>query len=174
MTHVYDYFVSRLLIEELRKTLVSLWQGTKAISPEALFCVIWEVVPRFRYVCLCNSRYMNERSWQLYNSVLFGKLYTVLVCVTVNLSLLAHMSEAQVSFTEPISSVVVFRRRSYVNISLKRLLLQFSSDFVQTVFTALETGLEWPNWMNQKLKKNIYKFWIIINHFNLLLLQIFS
>lgn len=38
-----------LLIEEVRKTLVSLWQGTKgAISPESLFCVIWKVVPRFR------------------------------------------------------------------------------------------------------------------------------
>ncbi|CAG2219760.1 USP3 [Mytilus edulis] len=38
-----------LLIEEVRKTLIALWQGTKgAISPESLFCVIWKVVPRFR------------------------------------------------------------------------------------------------------------------------------
>lgn len=38
-----------LLVEEVRKTLVALWQGTKgAISPESLFSVIWKVVPRFR------------------------------------------------------------------------------------------------------------------------------
>ncbi|ESO87591.1 hypothetical protein LOTGIDRAFT_127660 [Lottia gigantea] len=38
-----------LLVEELRKTLVSLWQGSKtSISPESLFSVIWKVVPRFR------------------------------------------------------------------------------------------------------------------------------
>ncbi|CAG2101490.1 unnamed protein product [Medioppia subpectinata] len=38
-----------LLAEELRKTMISLWEGSKsAISPESLFSVIWKVVPRFR------------------------------------------------------------------------------------------------------------------------------
>lgn len=38
-----------LLVEELRKILIALWQGTKtAISPDSLFSVIWQVVPRFR------------------------------------------------------------------------------------------------------------------------------
>lgn len=47
---VNNIFFPSLLVEELRKTLVALWQGGKtAISPESLFSVIWKVVPRFRY-----------------------------------------------------------------------------------------------------------------------------
>jgi hypothetical protein len=40
-----------LLVEELRKTLIAIWEGGKsAISPESLLHVIWKLVPRFRYV----------------------------------------------------------------------------------------------------------------------------
>ncbi|XP_052796046.1 ubiquitin carboxyl-terminal hydrolase 3-like [Mya arenaria] len=38
-----------LLVEELRKTLIAIWEGGKsAISPESLLHVIWTLVPRFR------------------------------------------------------------------------------------------------------------------------------
>lgn len=44
-----DFGEDTLVVEELRKIMIALWQGTKgAISPESLFTVIWKVVPRFR------------------------------------------------------------------------------------------------------------------------------
>jgi len=52
---------TRLLVEELRKTLIAVWQGGKtAISPESLFSVIWKVVPRFRYALGCCSKNLLE------------------------------------------------------------------------------------------------------------------
>ena len=51
IVHHFFFISSSLLVEELRKTMCALWQGTKgAISPESLFSVVWRVVPGFRYV----------------------------------------------------------------------------------------------------------------------------
>lgn len=41
---------NRSLVEELRKTLCSLWQGNQsAFSPDSLFYAIWKIMPSFRY-----------------------------------------------------------------------------------------------------------------------------
>lgn len=38
-------------MEEFRKTLCSLWQGSQtAFSPDSLFYAIWKIMPSFRYV----------------------------------------------------------------------------------------------------------------------------
>lgn len=40
---------SRSLVEEFRKTLCALWQGSQtAFSPESLFYVVWKIMPNFR------------------------------------------------------------------------------------------------------------------------------
>lgn len=41
---------NRSLVEEFRKTLCSLWQGSQtAFSPDSLFYTIWKIMPSFRY-----------------------------------------------------------------------------------------------------------------------------
>lgn len=43
-------FLNRSLVEEFRKTLCSLWQGSQtAFSPDSLFYAIWKIMPSFRY-----------------------------------------------------------------------------------------------------------------------------
>lgn len=43
------YFLSSSLVEEFRKTLCALWQGSQtAFSPESLFYVVWKIMPNFR------------------------------------------------------------------------------------------------------------------------------
>lgn len=45
------FMLNRSLVEEFRKTLCSLWQGSQtAFSPDSLFYTIWKIMPSFRYV----------------------------------------------------------------------------------------------------------------------------
>lgn len=43
------FLLHRSLVEEFRKTLCSLWQGSQtAFSPDSLFYTIWKIMPSFR------------------------------------------------------------------------------------------------------------------------------
>ncbi|TWW75715.1 Ubiquitin carboxyl-terminal hydrolase 3 [Takifugu flavidus] len=43
------FMLNRSLVEEFRKTLCSLWQGSQtAFSPDSLFYTIWKIMPSFR------------------------------------------------------------------------------------------------------------------------------
>ena len=75
---------TRLLVEELRKTLIAVWQGGKtAISPESLFSVIWKVVPRFRYALGCCSKNLLENI----TAIDQGQIDCVTILGNVNLDL---------------------------------------------------------------------------------------
>lgn len=47
------FLLNRSLVEEFRKTLCSLWQGSQtAFSPDSLFYTIWKIMPSFRSISI--------------------------------------------------------------------------------------------------------------------------
>lgn len=50
------FMLNRSLVEEFRKTLCSLWQGSQtAFSPDSLFYTIWKIMPSFRLISIRRS-----------------------------------------------------------------------------------------------------------------------
>lgn len=82
------FMLNRSLVEEFRKTLCSLWQGSQtAFSPDSLFYTIWKIMPSFRLISIkgsCHHILLLHLYMYIYFLILF-------LCVGV-ISSRTHMS----------------------------------------------------------------------------------